>query len=983
MAVRLHMSESADAAKKYFTQGLEWSDYWAQDGYTPGVWFGKGAEILGLSGEVDREHFYALLAGRNPFTGEKLTARIKDDRRCGYDMVFSPVKSFSSLWARAREYPELQERLIEVFRDSVLETLREDVEPMMQTRLRRGGQRGNIIVGNVLGSLFLHHEARPMADGSDPHLHYHAYLQNLVWAPHENRWQAGEFHDLHVDREAIEAAFEARLALRVKALKAEIAQQVKLEGRRERRAWEIGGVPASLIAKDSRRTQEIEDVARRRGITDDDEKGKLGAQTRRGKVEGKRLSEQFDYWESRQTPEERDALAGVLARMAAATAESDSVRVCPNDPALARLAVDWARRHLFEKDAVVRQGQLASAALRYGVGGVSPEGIREAIEESIGDGRLLAGIKEGRRLLTTKEAFDREQWVIGFARRGRGTCRALAEKDRPIRTDWLNRQQRRAIRWLWDSHDRVILLRGAPGVGKTTLLQEAVEGIEANGKQVFALAPSADASRGTLRESGFAGAETVAMLLKDERFQRRVAGQVLLVDEGSLLGAKDGYEFFRLAERLNCRVIVAGDVRQHSAVEHPGLLCLLENEAGLPVAEVDEIQRQRGKYKRLVELLVAGDTDRAIDRMAALGWLREIKDPEERERQLVTDYLGVVHQPKGKAGRKTALVVSPTHAEGERVTAAIRSALRQKGKIEGEEHELQRLVKVELSEAEKGDALRYVHAAGEVVQFYQNAKGGFKRGQRVTVVGRDDLGHVCVRTDAGEVKPLRLDEAAKFEVFRPRTLRLAAGDRLRITGNGHDLSGMHALNNGAIYTVAGFTPGVGDLVLSNGWLVSKDYGHFNQGYVVTSQGSQSKTVDQVVGAVSSESFPALSREAMLVMVSRGRDRASFVTDSLDGLKDAVRKSERRLTATELLKKEQPRHQAMTQQMLRYWAMREEEERRWAKAPVAAVASQQQGQARPAAGWAKPELRTTTPVPRPRDPSPRRDDHDPPSPQHTR
>src|SRR5262249_40249468 len=153
------------------------------------------------------------------------------------------------------------------------------------------------------------------------------------------------------------------------------------------------------------------------------------------------------------------------------------------------------------------------------------------------------------------------------------------------------------------SCDRVMLLRGAPGVGKTTLLQEAVAGIEANSKKVFAFAPSADASRGTLRESGVADAETGAMLLKNEQLQQRVAGQVLLVDEAGLMGARDASEFFLLCERLHCRAIIVGDKNQHGAVERPGALRLLETEAGLPVAEVTEIQRQKGTYKEIVERL--------------------------------------------------------------------------------------------------------------------------------------------------------------------------------------------------------------------------------------------------------------------------------------------------------------------------------------------------------------------------------------------
>src|SRR5262249_41998556 len=158
----------------------------------------------------------------------------------------------------------------------------------------------------------------------------------------------------------------------------------------------------------------------------------------------------------------------------------------------------------------------------------------------------------------------------------------------------------------------------------TTLLQEAVEGIEANGYKVFAFAPSAEASRGTLREAGFE-AETIAMLLKSQELQQRVAGQVLIVDEAGLLG-KEAADFFDLCVRLGCRTIIVGDTRQHGAVEQPGAMRLLEKI--LPVAEVTEIQRQSGKYKHIVERLSRGDTDGALKRLEQLGWVRQMAGPE-------------------------------------------------------------------------------------------------------------------------------------------------------------------------------------------------------------------------------------------------------------------------------------------------------------------------------------------------------------------
>ena len=138
-------------------------------------------------------------------------------------------------------------------------------------------------------------------------------------------------------------------------------------------------------------------------------------------------------------------------------------------------------------------------------------------------------------------------------------------------------------------------MRGPAGTGKTTTMQEAVAGIEAGGHKVFTFAPSAESSRGNLREAGFAEAQTVAHLLKNESLHSQLRGQVLWIDEAGLLSARQMRGIFRLAEKCNCRVIFSGDTAQHTSVERRDALRLLEKYAGLKSAELTEIRRQRSE----------------------------------------------------------------------------------------------------------------------------------------------------------------------------------------------------------------------------------------------------------------------------------------------------------------------------------------------------------------------------------------------------
>ncbi len=65
----------------YLENHLSANDYYAQGERVTGEWVGKGAESLGLSGEVRPEDFEALRVNLRPGTDERLTPRTKETRR--------------------------------------------------------------------------------------------------------------------------------------------------------------------------------------------------------------------------------------------------------------------------------------------------------------------------------------------------------------------------------------------------------------------------------------------------------------------------------------------------------------------------------------------------------------------------------------------------------------------------------------------------------------------------------------------------------------------------------------------------------------------------------------------------------------------------------------------------------------------------------------------------------------------------------------
>lgn len=889
--LRITQSTSSAGAKKYFDEALTKADYYLSDqDVIPSVWGGKGAAMLGLAGEVSQKDFHALCDNLNPATGGKLTPRTDKHRTVGYDFTFSVPKGVSVLHALG------DERIVTAFHEAVQATMSE-IETEMETRVRVGGKGKldeNRTTGTMVWSAFTHTVSRPIDGVPDMHLHQHVYAFNATFDAKENRWKAGQFRPLKRDAPYWEAVFDSRLALKLRGLGYGIERTLSDTGKM---GWDIARVPDSVKAKFSRRTAEIEALAHKLGIKTDALKDGLGAKSRDRKNPDMTSAQLKAVWESRLTDSEKDALAGATGNSGDRNKET---RVTEKE------AVGYAVKHGFERASVLPERELLRDALKYGIGSVSPEAVRV----EAGRGELLRHRQDGRVFVTSQAVLDEERAIISFVKNGRGSCTPLGKPGVAFHSNFLNAEQAGAVRHVLSSSDRVVAIKGGAGVGKTTLMQEAVTSIEAGGHKVFTFAPSTDAVS-VLQGEGFAHAATVARLLVDEKLQAEISGQVIWMDEAGLVGSKTMRQVFDLAERRNCRVVLSGDFMQHSGVERGDAYRLLVEHGGLKPALVEKIQRQKSDaYRDAVKDLSKGDMAQGFDRLDRMGAVVELVDDKDRYTHLAKDYANAI------AHGETALVVSPTHAEGERVTQAIRAELKAWGHIEAKDRECLRLKNLNLTEAGKADAIHY--RPGQVVQFTQNA-AGFKAGERFTVA-QVEKGRVCLleRPDI----PLPLAQAGRFQVYQVESLCVAKGDAIRITQNARTLPdakiGQTArLHNGAVYTIAGFTRN-GDIRLADGkgkqaGVLAKECGFIAHGYCTTSHASQGKTVDRVLIAESAASLPAADRKQFYVSVSRGRKSLRIYTDDKAALKEAVQDAGVRMSAVELVRsvqEQKPRAQVI-------------------------------------------------------------------------
>jgi conjugative relaxase-like TrwC/TraI family protein len=864
--MRITQSRDAANAKSYYAN-LSKNDYYSERGdlaEVAGLWGGKVAERLGLSGVVDKERFDLLCDNIDPNTHKNLTARFKKDRRCGYDFTFDLSKKASLYYAMTRD-----ERVMTAFDEAIQETMAE-LEADTRTRVRVEGQNDVRVSACMLWASFDHATARPVNGIPDPHIHRHVYVFNVTYDQVEQRFKALDISTIKKESVYWQEVFHSRVAAKLRA--------AGINTERTTENYDLAGLSKETALKFSRRTEEIEKIASERGITDDIVKSGLGATTRSKKTKDLSMAELRQEWDGRLTDAERKMMGTIAWGQAQAKTPDVS----------AAQSVDWALEHCFERNSVALERRVLAEALKHGLGSATVEEIRAEFERRP---EILTREVDGQRLTTTRQVLEEERTMISWAREGRGTCSRLVGTDRPIADEKLSQEQREAVRHIWESTDRVILVRGAAGTGKTTLLKATVEGIEAEGTRVFAFAPSADASRGVQRAEGFADATTVAALLSDEKLQDRVQGSVIWVDEAGTLGVRSMNQLFELAEAKQARILLTGDSAQHGPVDRGDSLSIIEKQSGCESASVVQIRRQKNaEYREAVMALSQGDTEAAFAKLDALGYVREIPG-QERHQQLAADYLKAVD------AKMSVLCIAPTHRECEAVTREVREGLRQRNKLGKEEHVFQRLKNIHDTEAERRDIVTY--RPGQVLQFTQNVPA-LRRGEKLTVVGLGPDGTVDVRRSTGEVLPLPLRYADKFQRYQTQEVEFSVGDRVRITQNGYDKTGKHRLNNGDDrHTVAGFTRD-GGIKLENGWVIPKDFGHMTHGYATTSHSSQGKSVDRVLVAQGSESFTATHREQFYVSVSRGKESVTLYTDNKAQLREEIQESGRRMSAVEMM-----------------------------------------------------------------------------------
>ena len=861
---------SASGGTKYY----ESDGYYTKDSEAhlqASAWQGKGAEELGLQGNVDSEQFKSVLEGYVGDTGKRL-GRMRAgefEHKPGTDVTFSAPKSVS-----LAALVDGDRRILAAQDKAVAKTVQYLEENVLESRATNP-ETGNLErIGNqkMVAATFRHEASRNL----DPQLHTHVVIANMGQGE-DGKWRAIENHSLYDNQKTLGAIYRNNLAAELMQLGYEI-DKTHSDGR-----FEIAGYSKKVLDAFSTRSQDIKNAMRQLDYGSDPAlAAKAALLTRTRKKEPER-GELHAIWQERAKELDMDSKSPPIKNVNGIKPDATE-------------AVKYAIAHLEERNSSFETRDLIASALAFAPGVNSVAAIKWAIENARESGRLVDATTLPREGFTTDHTLVAEKENIERMQNGKNAVRAMLSRynvDKALVDTNLTAGQKKAIENTFTSPDKITAIQGYAGSGKTTMLNMMREIAEKeNAVNVIGLAPSASAAQTLEQESGIASHTLQSFLAKNSlisegrdnegtifniRQKENTTNTMIVVDEASLASTNQVRDLLKITEKLGYRhVLLVGDAKQLDAVDAGTPFQQLQN-AGIATTFMTEIMRQRDpKAKEAVAHVLNNAPAAAINTLgenvietpkddmastAANAWL--LLSPDERDK---TD------------------IIAPTHYLREGINDTIRDQLANEGRIHGEGVHFERFDSLRFTQAERELTANY--CVGSMVVFNSNIRSaGIEAGDVFRVIGIED-GEVLMVDNDGRQVSINPDggAASRIDVFEAKDMELRIGDQIRWTRNNeeHDLINNHqaevvAINGDMVH----FSDQDGrEIVLS---VEDAALHHCDYAFNSTVHSFQGQTQDNVIAVLDANHQDLTNQKTFYVEVSRARDGITIITDNKEQL----------------------------------------------------------------------------------------------------
>ena len=592
---------SADAGQQ--------ADYYTDSGEQPGVWASAGAMGVVAGEGVGAKQLKAMLAGRDPHTGEQLGRKIRPGGTFtdalgierarkpvgAFDVTYSLPKSVSAAWALGDE--PVRREIEAAWSLSVRSVIAYVQQNGVGSRSGAGGKNTEEVPDGATIARFDHYTSR----AGDPQLHSH-----LLFA---NRVRCGDGVWRTLDGRKVYASAKAASMVGGAVLRAELSRRLEWSWDRidDRLHADVAGSPTELIEAWSSRSREV------------------------AKEAGRRIS-RFEASTGREpTPEER---LEMWQRATVASRQSKKLLPLEGDPherwraEAAELGIDAAQavagyesasrveRDVYDRPEFVIDGpqlalegdmlDLLLATAEDSATSLSDVDLDAVVYAAVNAGPGCGNIdRSGDEVVaaTAKALRDRvEQRLVRHGGRWWSPGLIAAEQaaaawlSSPAPVDvgaveridlaGLGEDQAEAAAGLIGTEKAGSVLIGPAGAGKTTTLATIAAAVGHD--RIIAAAPTAVAA-GTLGAALGTASSTVALI--NASGEPVPEGGWVIVDEAGQLSTRDLAALCGKAAAAGARVLMVGDPAQQGSVSAGGMFDALAAADILPVMTLNQLWR--------------------------------------------------------------------------------------------------------------------------------------------------------------------------------------------------------------------------------------------------------------------------------------------------------------------------------------------------------------------------------------------------------
>jgi conjugative relaxase-like TrwC/TraI family protein len=724
----------ADGVVAYLTESEYYLSAEGKDGGT--VWWGgKAAKTLGLKSGMTiddtAQAMRKLMNGYNPETGAALVQNageiarstvklgpdgkplLKDNgqavfnadgsRVMCHDFTYSPPKAFSLLFAMADEAE--QKRL----RAALAEANERAMDYLAEYAETRTGSASHGTLkserADIVRSAHCHFASREQ----DPQLHVHNVIYNVAQGE-DGKFRTLETRGILAARKDADRLATAHLASLVQGMGYQV-EAVDLLDRKGNASgatsWTLADMPKDMERAWSKRRLQIEErMAAHPGETAQ----AACLATRKGKDEPP-LATLAEIWREEIAAEAKtQGWKGTAAEyhrddLSAQTIDWRSWNV----PALVDSIHDQVKKSTVSLSAIEAAVAMKVTALDIDTTRqIAQEIAAENFVEIGARGDATADYSKRQTLYASHRWLGMEREIIQMAHaskddRHHAVRAAVIDEEiaafQSVKGFAMADEQVSAIRHAAQDSGAITVIEGLAGTGKTTSILVAVNAWKREGMEVIGVSTSENATQKLAEESGiekaYNGAKLLDLLARDQLSLTR--NHVLILDEAGMMDTRQAHGIMTAARQAGAKVVAMGDVRQLQSVSGGSPMGACRDVLGS--AKLEGVRRQSGEHLKITKLLYG---------MTADGGLRT--DVEERSREeiaaqstavytemerqeLVSIHAETAQAVRDIAGKYTVsavpldkrIVLAHTHADREKLNAAIRPILREQGIIQGDD----------------------------------------------------------------------------------------------------------------------------------------------------------------------------------------------------------------------------------------------------------------------------------------------------------